>query len=46
MSAADVAIQKNIYGSVRPSDLPLRATPLLTSNEESENIMKIVKSLE
>ena len=46
ISAADVAIQNNIYGLVRPSDLPLRATPLLTSNEESKNIMKIVKSLE
>ena len=38
MSAADAAIQKKIYGS--------DTTALITSNEEMEDIMKIVKSLE
>ena len=38
MSAADAAIQKTIYGS--------GATALIISNEEMEDIMKIVKSLE
>ena len=38
MSTADAAIQKEIYGS--------STTALITSNEEMEDIMKIVKSLE
>ena len=38
MSAADAAIQKKIYGS--------GSTALIISNEEMEDIMKIVKSLE
>ena len=38
ISAADTAIQKNIYGS--------GTTVLIISNEEMEDIMKIVKSLE
>ena len=38
MSAADAAIEKKIYGS--------GTTALIISNEEMENIMKIVKSLE
>ena len=38
MSAADPAIQKKIYGS--------GTTALIISNEEIENIIKIVKSLE
>ena len=38
MSAADAAIQKKIYGS--------GVTALIISNEEMEDIMKIVKSLE
>ena len=38
MSAADAAIQKKTYGS--------RTTALITSNEEMEDIIKIVKSLE
>ena len=38
MSATDAAIQKKIYGS--------GTTALIISNEEMENIMKIVKSLE
>ena len=37
MSAADAAIQKKIHGS--------GTTVLIISNEEMENIMKIVKSL-
>ena len=38
MSATDIAIQKNIYGSGK--------TALIISKEEMEDIMKIVKSLE
>ena len=38
MSTADAAIQKRIHGS--------RSTALIISNEEMEDIMKIVKSLE
>ena len=38
MSAADAAIQKKIYGS--------DTAALIVSNEEMEDIMKIVKSLE
>ena len=38
MSAADAAIQKKICGS--------DTTALIISNEEMEDIMKIVKSLE
>ena len=38
MSAADAAIQKKIYGS--------GTTALIISNEELEDIIKIVKSLE
>ena len=38
MSAADAAIQKKTYGSC--------TTALITSNEEMEDIIKIVKSLE
>ena len=38
MSAADVVVQKKIYGS--------GITALIISNEEMEDIMKIVKSLE
>ena len=38
MSAADPAIQKKIYGS--------GSTALVISNEETEDIMKIVKWLE
>ena len=46
MSAADAAIQKKIYGSSFPSDLALRTTPLIISNEKMADIMKIVKSAE
>ena len=38
MSAADATIQKKIYKS--------RTTALITSNEEMEDIIKIVKSIE
>ena len=38
MSAADAAIKKKNYGSV--------TTALIVSNEEMEDIMKIVKSLD
>ena len=38
MSAADAAIQKKIYGS--------GTTALIISNEQMEDIMKIVKSIE
>ena len=38
MSAEDVAIKKNIYGSC--------STALIISNEEMENIIKIVTSFE
>ena len=44
--AADVGIHKKILGyGTHPSDLAQRAT-LIISNEEMEDIMKIVKSLE
>ena len=46
MSAADTAIQKKMYRSGRPSNLASRTTALIISNEEMENIMKIVKSIE
>ena len=46
MSAADVAIQKKIYGSDCPLDFALHTTVLIISNKEMGDIMKIVKSLE
>ena len=46
MPAADAAIQKKVYGSGHPSDLASHTTALIISNEEMEDIMKIVKSLE
>ena len=46
MSAADAAIQKKFYGSGHPSDLASRTTALITLNDEMEDIMKIIKSLE
>ena len=53
MSATDVAIQNNNNKKIQtnnglghPSDLALRTTALIISNEEIEDIMKIVKSLE
>ena len=46
MSATDAAIQKKIYGSDCPLDLALQTTALIISNEEIQDIMNIVKSLE
>ena len=45
MSAADVAIEKKNYGSGHPSDLVSCTAALIISNEEMEDIMKIVKSV-
>ena len=42
MPAADAAIQKKVYGSGHPSDLASHTTALIISNEEMEDIMKIV----
>ena len=45
-SATDAAIHKKMFGSgMRPSDLAKQAT-LIISNEEINDIMKIVQSLE
>ena len=46
MSATDTFIQKKIYGSDCLLDLALHTTALIISNEEIQDIMKIVKSLE
>ena len=45
-SAKDAPIHKKMFGSGRSSDLPSRVTTLIISNEEMNDIMKIVKSLE
>ena len=45
-SAADAGIHKKILGSGHPSDSTSHATTLTISNDELEDIMKIVKSLE
>ena len=45
-SATDVAIHKKMFGSGRPSDFASRTTTVIISNEEMDDIMKIVKSLE
>ena len=39
-------IHKNMFRSGRPSDLDSRVTILIISNEEMNEIIKIVKSLE
>ena len=45
-SSEDAAIHQKIFGSVRrPSDLA-SCTTLITSNEEMNDIIKIIKSLE
>ena len=44
-SGADEAIQKKMFGSGRPLDLASGKTILITSNEEMNNIMKIVSLL-
>ena len=46
MSAADAAIQKKTDGPGRLSDLASRTPALIISNEEMEDITKIVKSFE
>ena len=44
--ATDAAIHRKMFGSgMRPSDLVLRAT-LIISNEEMNDIMKMLKSIE
>ena len=45
-SATDAANHKNLFGSRRPSDLASRATTLIISNEEMNDIIKTVKYLE
>ena len=45
-SATDPAIHKKMFGSGRSSDLASHMIILITSNEEMNDIMKIVKSLE
>ena len=47
-SAADAGIHKKILGSGRPLDLapPHNNTTLIISNDEMDDILKIVKSLE
>ena len=41
-SATDAAIHKKVFGSGSPLDLASRTTTLITSNEEKNDIMKIV----
>ena len=45
-SATDAATSKKMVASGHPSDLALRFTTLITSNEEMNDIMRIVKLLE
>ena len=45
-SATNAAIHKKMFGSGRPSNLALCNTILIISNEEMNDIMKIVTSLE
>ena len=45
-SATDAAIHKKMFGSGRFLDLATRNTTLIISNEEMNDIMKIIKSLE
>ena len=44
VSAADIGINKKILGSAISLDLSQRTIPLIISNEEIKDIMKIVKS--
>ena len=46
VSAADIGINKKILGSAISLDLSQRTIPLIISNEEIRDIMKIVKSPE
>ena len=45
-SAIDASAQKKILGSVRLSDSALQTTTLIISNEEMNDIMKIVQAVE
>ena len=45
-AATDAAIHKKMFGSCRPSDLASRTMTLIISNEEMNDIMEIIKSLE
>ena len=45
-SVTDAAIHKGMFGSGHPLDLASHTTTLIILNEEMNNIMKIVKSLE
>ena len=45
-SATDASIHKKMFGSGLPLDLASPVTSLIVSNEEINDIMKIVKSLE
>ena len=45
-SVIDAAIHKKMFGSGFPSDLASHNTTLIISNEEINDIMKLVKSLE
>ena len=44
VSAADIGINKKILGLTISLDLSQRTIPLIISNEEIKDIMKIVKS--
>ena len=43
-ATTDVAVHQEMFGSGRPLDLAPRKTTLIISNEEMDDIMKIVKS--
>ena len=45
-AATDAAIHKKMFGSCCPSDLASRTMTLIISNEEMNDIMEIIKSLE
>ena len=45
-SATDAAAHNKIVGSVRPLDLASHNTALIISNEEMNDIMKVIKPLE
>ena len=44
-STIDAAIRQKIFGSGCPSDIALHTTTLIISNEEMNDIMKVVKSV-
>ena len=45
-AATNVAIYNRVFGFSRTSDLASRTTKLIISNEEMNDIMKIIKSFE